>query len=93
MAYKFTLSLDEEEVDELVVATLQEAYQECVYTLLDKEKQKYDPIEDVLRRQEGLAEVLNYYMIPKEFIEYMEFWNNYTQKDYDEANQTEGVPF
>ena len=88
MKYKFTLSLDHEQVDELVLASLKEAYEDCVTTLLDLEKQKYDPIEDVIRRQEGLMTTLNYFMVPRDFDEYIEFWNNYTQKDYDESKAT-----
>lgn len=88
MNYKFTLTLDGDQVDELVLASLKEAYEDCVFTLFDLAKQKFDPIEDVLRRQEGLMTTLNYFMVPKEFDEYMEFWNNYTQKDYDESQAT-----
>jgi len=89
MSYKITLNADQ--IDEITVACLKEAYEDCVFTLFDVEKQKFDPIEDVLQRQEGLASTLAYFMIPKDFVSYMEFWNNYTQKDYDESNQTAGV--
>lgn len=88
MSYKFTLTLDEDQVDELVVATLKDAYEDCVFTLFDPAKQKFDPVEDVVRRQEGLAASLQYFMVPKHYDEYMEFWNNYTQKDYDESQTT-----
>lgn len=88
MSYSFKLTLDADEVDELVVSALMDAYQDCVCTLFDLDKQKYDPIEDVLRRQEGLATTLHYFMVPKAYEEFMEFWNNYTQKDYDESKAT-----
>lgn len=91
MAYKFTVDLNPDQVDEITLSCLQEAYEDCVYTLLDPAKQIFDPVEDVLRRQEGLASTLEYFMVPKDFVEYLNFWNNYTKKDYDEANQTEGV--
>ena len=83
--------LDADQVDEITITNLKEAYEDCVFTLLDPVKQKFDPVEDVLRRQEGLVSTLEYFMIPKDFVSYMEFWNNYTQKDYDESNQTAGV--
>lgn len=85
------VTLDADQVDEITIANLKEAYEDCVCTLLDPEKLKYDPVEDVLRRQEGLVSTLEYFMIPKDFVSYMEFWNNYTQKDYDESNQTAGA--
>lgn len=88
MDYRFTLNLDGDQVDELVVASLKDAYADCVFTLFDLDKQKFDPIEDVVRRQEGLATVLHYYMVPQEYDHFMEFWNNYTQKDYDESQAT-----
>ena len=88
MGYEFKLKIDGDQVDELVVASLKDAYEDCVFTLFDPAKQKFDPVEDVVRRQEGLATVLNYFMIPQEYQGYMEFWNNYTQKDYDESQIT-----
>lgn len=88
MDYRFTLNLDGDQVDELVVASLKDAYADCVFTLFDLDKQKYDPIEDVVRRQEGLATVLQYFMIPADYKEFVEFWNNYTQKDYNESKAT-----
>lgn len=88
MGYEFKLKIDADEVDALVVASLKDAYEDCVFTLFDLTKQKYDPIEDVLRRQEGLATTLQYFMIPQEYQGYMDFWNNYTQKDYDESQTT-----
>lgn len=88
MSYEFKLKIDPDEVDALVVFSLKEAYEDCVFTLFDPAKQKFDPVEDVVRRQEGLATVLNYFMIPQEYQGYMEFWNNYTQKDYDESQIT-----
>ena len=92
MSYKFTVELNPDQVDELTLACLKEAYEDCVYTLLDPSRQMFDPVEDVLRRQEGLVSTLEYFMIPQDFRSYMKFWNNYTQKDYDESsNQTTGV--
>lgn len=88
MTYKFTVDISPDQADEIALACLKEAYEDCVYTLLDVSRQWFDPIEDVLRRQEGLVSTLNYFMVPKEFTEYMEFWNNYTQKDYDESKTT-----
>lgn len=85
------VTLDADQVDEITIANLKEAYEDCVYTLLDPVRQKFDPVEDVLRRQEGLVSTLEYFMIPKDFVSYMEFWNNYTQKDYDESNQIAGA--
>jgi hypothetical protein len=92
MSYKFTVEITPDEADNITLSCLKEAYEDCVYTLLDESRQWFDPIEDVLRRQEGLVSTLAYFMIPKDFVSYMEFWNNYTQKDYDESsNQTTGV--
>lgn len=88
MSYDFKFTLDPDQVDALVVLNLKEAYEDCVFTFLDPAKQWFDPIEDVVHRQEGLATVLQYYMSPQEYQGYMEFWNNYTQKDYDESQIT-----
>jgi len=90
MTYKFTVDLDPDQADAITLECLKKAYEDCVYTLLDESRQWFDPIEDVLRRQEGLVSTLAYFMIPKDFVSYMEFWNNYTQKDYDES-KTSGV--
>lgn len=88
MKYKCTVSLDVDAVDELVVNSLKEAYEDCVATLWSVERQKFDPIEDVLCRQEGLRTVLNYFMVPKDFDTYMNIWNNYTPKDDNESQAT-----
>ena len=81
MDYKFTLSLDGDQVDELVVASLQETYEECVKTLLCPTRQWYDPVEDVIRRQEALTELLQYYMAPEAYRTYVNYWNAYTLQE------------
>jgi hypothetical protein len=81
MDYKFTLSLDADQVDELVVASLKDTYEECVKTLLCPTRQWYDPIEDVIRRQEALSELLQYHMAPLDYKEYVNYWNAYTLQE------------
>ena len=81
MDYKFTLSLDADQVDELVVLSLKETYEECVKTLLCPTRQWYDPIEDVIRRQEALTELLQYHMAPLDYKEYVNYWNAYTLQE------------
>ena len=73
---KYKIEINDEAVDTLVVKNLQEAYEECVDTMLDRTKQMFDPLEDVIRRQAALAEVLAYYMAPREFGDYIRIWNN-----------------
>jgi hypothetical protein len=81
MDYKFTLSLDGDQVDELVVLSLKETYEECVKTLLCPTRQWYDPIEDVIRRQEALSELLQYHMAPLDYQTYVNYWNAYTLQE------------
>jgi cytochrome c2 len=73
---KYKIEIDDEAVDSLVVKNLQQAYEECVDTMLDTAKQVFDPLEDVIRRQAAIAEVLAYYMAPREFGDYIRIWNN-----------------
>ncbi len=73
---KYKIEINDETVASLVVKNLQEAYEECVETMLDRTKQMFDPLEDVIRRQAALAEILAYYMAPREFGDYIRIWNN-----------------
>jgi len=73
---KYKIEIDDEAVDGLVIKNLQQAYEECVDTMLDTAKQAFDPLEDVIRRQAALAEILAYYMAPREFGDYIRTWNN-----------------
>lgn len=87
MDYKFTLSLDGDQVDELVVISLKETYEECVKTLLCPTRQWYDPIEDVIRRQEALSELLQYHMAPADYTKYINYWNAYVNLPEGTVNE------
>ena len=87
---KYKIEINDEAVDSLVVKNLQEAYEECVDVMLDRTKQMFDPLEDVIRRQAALTEVLAYYMAPREFGDYIRIWNNKVMEaafNYDKEDQ------
>lgn len=72
---KVTFELPDEQTDKLVIATLKEAYESCVTTLMQQSRQMFDPIEDVIRRQAALSEVLSYYMLTPDYSNYIRLWN------------------
>lgn len=72
---KITFELPDEQTDKLVIATLKEAYESCVTTLMQQSRQMFDPIEDVIRRQAALSEVLSYYMLTPDYSNYIRQWN------------------
>ena len=72
---KVTFELPDEQTDKLVIATLKEAYESCVTTLMQQSRQMFDPIEDVIRRQAALSEVLSYYMLTPDYSDYIRQWN------------------
>ena len=72
---KVTFELPEEQTDKLVIATLKEAYESCVTTLMQQSRQMFDPIEDVIRRQAALSEVLSYFMLGPDYSNYIRQWN------------------
>jgi hypothetical protein len=72
---KVTFELPDEQTDKLVIATLKEAYESCVTTLMQQSRQMFDPIEDVIRRQAALSEVLSYYMLTPDYSNYIRQWN------------------
>lgn len=73
---KITIDVLGEEAEKVVVASLKQSYEECMKTMLSPSRLMYDPIEDVLRRQAALAEVLAYYMESNEFKNFMHIWNH-----------------
>lgn len=73
---KVTFELPEEQTDKLVIATLKEAYESCVTTLMQQSRQMFDPIEDVIRRQAALSEVLSYFMLGPDYSNYIRQWNS-----------------
>jgi len=72
---KVTFELPDEQTDKLVVATLKEAYESCVTTLMQQSRQMFDPVEDVIRRQAALSEVLSYFMLGPDYSNYIRQWN------------------
>jgi hypothetical protein len=73
---KITFELPNEQLDKLLISNLKQAYESCVETLMQPEKQMFDPVEDVIRRQAALSEVLAYYMLGNEYADYIRHWNN-----------------
>ena len=80
MSVKFTVTVDADEVDLLVVKSLQETYEDAIKVMLNPELQSWDPLPDALTRIEGATAMLNYYMPPAEYKKYMQYWNNYLNK-------------
>ena len=72
---KVTFELPDDQTDKLVVNHLKEAYESCVKTLMQQTRQMFDPVEDVIRRQAALSEVLSYYMLNQEYADYIRQWN------------------
>ena len=72
---KVTFELPEEQTEKLVIATLKEAYESCVTTLMQQSRQMFDPVEDVIRRQAALSEVLSYFMLGPDYSNYIRQWN------------------
>lgn len=87
MDYKFTLKLDADQVDSLVLSALKESYEECIKTITTPERQLFDPLEDVLERHEALLEVIRYYSIPTEFKKYAKYWDQYLKQSMKETVQ------
>lgn len=72
---KVTFELPAEQTDKLVISTLKEAYESCVTTLMQQSRQMFDPVEDVIRRQAALSEVLSYFMLGPDYSNYIRQWN------------------
>jgi hypothetical protein len=91
---KVTFELPDEQTDKLVIATLKEAYESCVTTLMQQSRQMFDPIEDVIRRQAALSEVLSYYMLTPDYSNYIRLWNtklmeNTFEKEAEEEKEAD----
>jgi hypothetical protein len=43
--------------------------------------ERRDPLEDVIRRQEALSELLQYHMAPEPYRAYVNYWNAYTLQE------------
>jgi len=84
---KITFELPDEQLDKLLISNLMKAYESCVTTLMQPEKQMFDPIEDVIRRQAALSEVLSYFMLNNEYVEYIRHWNNKIMEKTFEKDQ------
>ena len=87
MDYKFTMKLDGDQVDSLVLSALKESYEDCIQTMCSAERQKWDPLEDVLDRHEALLEVIRYYSIPTEYKKYAKYWDQYLKQSMKETVQ------
>jgi hypothetical protein len=85
--YKFTMTLDGEQVDGLVLSALKESYEECIKTMTSPERQKWDPLEDVMARHEALLEVIRYYSVPTEYKKYVKYWDQYLKQSMKETVQ------
>lgn len=77
MTYKFNVSLDGDEVDNIVLTALKESYEDCIKTMCSVERQVFDPLEDVLDRHAALLKVIEYYSVPAEYKKYVKYWENY----------------
>jgi hypothetical protein len=87
MDYKFTLKLDGDQVDSLVLSALKDSYEECIKTIASPERQKWDPLEDVMDRHEALLEVIRYYSVPTEYKKYVKYWDQYLKQTLKETVQ------
>lgn len=85
MDYKFTMKLDGDQVDSLVLSALKESYEDCIQTMCSAERQKWDPLEDVMDRHEALLEVIRYYSIPTEYKKYAKYWDQYLKQTLKET--------
>ena len=96
MSYKFTVDLNGDQTDEITLNSLKEAYEDCIKTMTTPAMQAFDPIEDVIERQQALMKVLAYYSVPQEYKKYMKYWDKYlevalkTGKKADEKVKTNG---
>ena len=87
MAYKFTMELDGDQVDDLVLAALKDSYEDCIKTMCSVERQIFDPLEDVLERHQALLEVIRYYSVPSEYKKYVKYWDQYLKQSMKETIQ------
>lgn len=77
---KLTVELNPSQADQVVIDSLKDAYIDCVKTILSQDRQLLEDMTDATRRQAAVAEVLSYYMVPKE---YTEFISNFYKKLVD----------
>ena len=90
MSYKFTVDLNGDQTDEITLNSLKEAYEDCIKTIVTPALQAFDPLEDVIPRQQALLKVLEYYSVPQEYQKYIKYWDNYindTLKAGKKANE------
>ena len=96
MTYKFTVNLNADQTDEITLNSLKEAYEDCIETIVTPAMQAFDPLEDVIPRQQALMKVLEYYSVPQEYQKYIKYWDNYindtlkTGKKADEKTKDSG---
>jgi hypothetical protein len=77
MSYKFTISIDDEELDAITVRSLKEVYQDCIETINNPDSYKWEDVDDAMNRLKGASALLNYYMIPTDYLKYIKYWDNY----------------
>lgn len=77
---KLTLELNPTQADQVVIDSLKTTYTECVKTILSRDRQLLEDMADAARRQAAVAELLAYYMVPKD---YTEFISNFYKKLVD----------
>ena len=87
MGYKFTIDLDGDQTDNIVLAALKDSYEDCIKTICSTERQLYDPLEDVLERHIALLKVIQYYSIPAEHKKYVKYWENYLTVNLKDLKQ------
>ena len=91
---KVSFELPDEQTDQLVIAALKDVYESCVTTLMQQSRQMFDPVEDVIRRQAALSEVLSYYMLGPDYSNYIRLWNtklmeNTFEKEAEEEKEAD----
>ena len=87
MGYKFTIDLDGDQTDNIVLAALKDSYEDCIKTMCSVERQIFDPLEDVLERHIALLKVIEYYSVPVEHKKYVKYWENYLKVNLKDLKQ------
>jgi hypothetical protein len=84
---KVTIELPSDQSDRVVIKSLMDAYESCVTALMDQSRHLFDPVEDVIRRQAALSEVLSYYMLSTEYTDFIRHWNTMLMEKTLEKDQ------
>lgn len=82
-----TFKLQSDQSDQVVIKALTDAYESCMVALMDPDSHLFDPVEDVIRRQAALSEVLSYYMLSTEYTDFIRHWNTMLMEKTLEKDQ------